>query len=189
MLTEVNDVGEEVSEGKTGTALGQYGADAFGSRSNVTVISGGLPSRRVLRTTTKACSAVRGLESPEDRGRGGRSGSFAALKAGVDLAKPNLDELQNTLGTGDCRLKKICWRAAERLIDRGRQDGAFVARQGRRGDDGRRASLLLQKHQRRRQFDGGGGRRYGRRGGDDDGAGCASCRTSCARGSPRGRLP
>ncbi|MFQ9739376.1 MAG: PfkB family carbohydrate kinase [Christensenellaceae bacterium] len=41
MLTEVNDVGEEVSEGKTTELVNMV--QMLSSRSNVTVISGGLP--------------------------------------------------------------------------------------------------------------------------------------------------
>ena len=94
MLTEVNDVGEEVSEGKTTELVNMV--QMLSSRSNVTVISGGLP-RGVSADYYESlfrCVDSKTLKIVDAEG----ARLFAALKAGVDLAKPNLDELQNTLG-------------------------------------------------------------------------------------------
>ena len=110
MLTEVNDVGEEVSEGKTTELVNMV--QMLSSRSNVTVISGGLP-RGVSADYYESlfrCVDSKTLKIVDAEG----ARLFAALKAGVDLAKPNLDELQIRWAER-LSIKRICWRAAERL--------------------------------------------------------------------------
>jgi len=94
MLTEINDVGEEVSKEKTDEVLAAV--QNLSLKSNVTVLSGGLPRgvdesyyghlvKAVAPNSLKIVDAV-----------GKRM--FYALSEGVDLVKPNLDELEHTLG-------------------------------------------------------------------------------------------
>lgn len=94
MLTEVNDVGESVSEEKMGQLLSII--ETLSARSEVVVISGGLPKgvsaeyyEKLFRAVDK--KALKIADASGDR-------LYAALRAGVDLAKPNLDELEATLG-------------------------------------------------------------------------------------------
>lgn len=94
MLTEVNDVGEEVPKEKTEEVLGMV--RMLSARSSVTVLSGGLPrgvnadfyGRLVKATDPKSLKIV---DAAGER-------LFSAIGQGVDLVKPNLDELENTLG-------------------------------------------------------------------------------------------
>ena len=114
MLTEVNDVGEEVSEGKTTELVNMV--QMLSSRSNVTVISGGLP-RGVSADYYESlfrCVDSKTLKIVDAEG----ARLFAALKAGVDLAKPNLDELQNTLGR-EIVDKEDMLAGCREIIDRG----------------------------------------------------------------------
>ena len=116
MLTEVNDVGEEVSEGKTTELVNMV--QMLSSRSNVTVISGGLP-RGVSADYYESlfrCVDSKTLKIVDAEG----ARLFAALKAGVDLAKPNLDELQNTLG------REIVDRGAKTVLLSLGKDGAVM---------------------------------------------------------------
>lgn len=94
VLTEVNDVGEEVGEGKTSELLNMV--RMLSARSNVTVISGGLPRGVDAEYYGALFRAVDSKALKIVDAEGARL--FAALNAGVDLVKPNLDELQNTLG-------------------------------------------------------------------------------------------
>ena len=114
MLTEVNDVGEAVSKEKTEEVLAMV--RMLSQKSAVTVLSGSLPRgvdesyygslvKAVVPTSIKIVDAV-----------GQRM--FHALKEGVDLVKPNLDELEHTLGKrildkGD--MLSACYE----LLDRG----------------------------------------------------------------------
>ncbi len=93
MLTEINDVGESVSKEKTEEVLNMV--RMLSARSGVTVLSGGLPRgvdddfygklvKAVAPNSLKVIDAV-----------GGRM--FSALSGGVDLVKPNLEELENAL--------------------------------------------------------------------------------------------
>ncbi len=114
MLTEVNDVGEEVGEGKTGELLNMV--RMLSARSNVAVISGGLPRgvpaeyyKNLFRAV--APNALRIVDAEGAR-------MFAALDAGVDLVKPNLDELQNTLGR-EIADKEDMLAGCRELLDRG----------------------------------------------------------------------
>lgn len=94
MLTEINDVGEEVEKEKTQEVLKTV--RRLSEKSEVTVLAGGLPrgldnsyygelARAVAPTSLKIVDAV-----------GQRM--FYALNEGVDLVKPNLEELENALG-------------------------------------------------------------------------------------------
>lgn len=114
MLTEVNDVGEEVGKDKTEEVLGMV--SMLSARSKVTVLSGGLPrgvedgyyGRLVRAVDAKSLKIV---DATGQR-------MFAALNEGVDLVKPNLDELENMLArhiTDKGELLSAC----RELIDRG----------------------------------------------------------------------
>ncbi len=114
MLTEVNDVGEEVGKEKLAEVLGMV--RMLSARSNVTVLSGGLPrgveddfygslARAVAPNAMKIVDAT-----------GKRT--FAALQEGVDLVKPNLDELENMLGRR-IDSKEEMFSCCYELLDRG----------------------------------------------------------------------
>ncbi len=114
MLTEVNDVGEEVGKDKLDEVLAMV--RMLSAKSNVTVLSGGLPrgvEDGYYRSLAKAVSpnSMKIVDAT-----GGRT--FAALEEGVDLVKPNLDELENMLGrhVGD---KEEMLSACYELLDRG----------------------------------------------------------------------
>ena len=94
MLTEVNDVGQEVSPQNMQEILSTV--KAFSARSNVTVLSGGLPRGAGADYYAELVKAVddKALKIVDASGQR----MFAALHEGVDLVKPNLDELENALG-------------------------------------------------------------------------------------------
>ncbi len=94
MLTEVNDVGGQVAKEKLVELLHMIGN--LSSRANVTVISGGLPRGVDDSYYYELFKAVDSKSLKIADATGGRM--FAAIKAGVDLVKPNLDELENALG-------------------------------------------------------------------------------------------
>ncbi len=114
MLTEVNDVGEEVGKEKTEEVLEMV--RMLSARSGVTVLSGGLPrgvedgyyGRLVRAVDPKSLKIVDAT--------GGRM--FAALQSEVDLVKPNLDELENMLGRRITDKSEML-AACQELIDRG----------------------------------------------------------------------
>jgi 1-phosphofructokinase len=94
MLTEVNDVGEEISKEKSEEVLSLV--SVLSAKSDVTVLSGGLPRGvepefygKLIRATSPKSLKV--VDASGER-------LFSAIKEGVDLVKPNLDELENTLG-------------------------------------------------------------------------------------------
>ncbi len=94
MLTEVNDVGEEITKEKAEEVLGMV--RMLSARSNVTVISGGLPRGVNADYYGKLAQAVDGKSLKIIDAVGQRL--FSAMETGVDLVKPNIDELENTLG-------------------------------------------------------------------------------------------
>ena len=94
MLTEVNDVGAEVSEEKAVEVLNEV--RKLSERSNVTVVSGGLPRGMSSEFYGSLLRAVSPNSLKVTDASGGRL--LSALKVGVDLIKPNLTELENTLG-------------------------------------------------------------------------------------------
>lgn len=129
MLTEVNDVGGHVAEEKLGELL--HMIRNFSSRSDVTVVSGGLPRgvdtsyyREIFRTVDERSLRIVDAEGAK---------MFAALEAGVDLVKPNLDELQNTLGR-EFKDKNDVLSGCRELLNRGAKtvllslgkDGAII---------------------------------------------------------------
>lgn len=94
MLTEVNDVGQEVSAQCLEEILTTV--NCLSSRSNVTVLSGGLPRGTDSSYYAKLVRAVdtRSLKIVDATGQR----MFEALNVGVDLVKPNIDELEDTIG-------------------------------------------------------------------------------------------
>lgn len=114
MLTEVNDVGEEVGKEKTEEVLGMV--RMLSARSGVTVLSGGLPRGVDENYYGKLARAVdkRSLKIVDASGQR----MFSALNEGVDLVKPNLDELENTLGRRIAD-KEDMLTACYELLDRG----------------------------------------------------------------------
>lgn len=129
MLTEVNDMGGQVSEEKLTQLLEKL--KELSSRANVTVISGGLPrgvDESYYRDLFKAV-APNSLKVADTEG----AKLFYALDAGVDLVKPNLDELELALGR-ELRDRADMLSGCRELLDRGAKavllslgkDGAII---------------------------------------------------------------
>lgn len=114
MLTEVNDVGEEIGKEKTEEILGMV--RMLSARSGVTVLSGGLPRGVDPSYYGKLAAAVDKKSLRVVDAVGARM--FAAIDEGVDLVKPNLDELENTIGRR-IENKEDMLTACNELIDRG----------------------------------------------------------------------
>ncbi len=114
MLTEVNDVGEAISKEKADEVLARV--RELSAQSGVTVVSGGLP--RGMKDEYYG-ELVRSVDSRSLRvvdATGKRL--FSAIEQGVDLVKPNLEELENAMGrriTDKTELLSACYE----LIDRG----------------------------------------------------------------------
>ena len=94
MLTEINDVGEQVGDEKLYELL--QAIRNLSSRAEVTVISGSLPRgvdptyyRELFRAVDPRSLRIVDAEGAR---------LFAALEAGIDLVKPNLEELEFTFG-------------------------------------------------------------------------------------------
>ena len=114
MLTEINDVGGQVAAEKLGEL--SHMIRNLSSRSDVTVISGGLPRgvdasfyREIFR-----CVDPKSLRIADTEG----AKMFAALEAGIDLVKPNLEELEETLGR-EFKDKDDMLAGCHELLDRG----------------------------------------------------------------------
>ena len=114
MLTEINDIGGQVAGEKLGELM--HMIRNFSSRSDVTVISGGLPRgvdtsyyREIFRTVDPHSLRIAYTEGAK---------LFAALEAGIDLVKPNLEELQETLGR-EFKDKDDMLAGCRELLDRG----------------------------------------------------------------------
>ena len=114
MLTEVNDVGEEVGKEKTEEVLAMV--RMLSSRSGVTVLSGGLPRGvdasyygQLARSVDKKSMKI--VDASGQR-------MFSALGEGVDIVKPNLEELENTIGRR-IESKQDMLSACYELLDRG----------------------------------------------------------------------
>ena len=114
MLTEINDIGGQVAGEKLGELM--HMIRNFSSRSDVTVISGGLPRgvdtsyyREIFRTVDPHSLRIADTEGAK---------LFAALEAGIDLVKPNLEELQETLGR-EFKDKDDMLAGCRELLDRG----------------------------------------------------------------------
>ncbi len=93
MLTEVNDVGECISEHKQAQLVDMVGS--LSKTANVLVISGSLPQG----VESSYYAKLFGVVSPTTLKIADTEGDklLAALSTGLDLVKPNKDELQNTL--------------------------------------------------------------------------------------------
>lgn len=114
MLTEVNDVGQPVPKEKTDEVLALV--KKLSANSGVTVISGGLPRGTEDGFYGELVRAVdpRSLRVVDATGKR----LFSAIEQGVDLVKPNLEELENAMGrriTDKNELLSACYE----LIDRG----------------------------------------------------------------------
>ncbi|MBQ8686050.1 MAG: hexose kinase [Clostridia bacterium] len=114
MLTEVNDIGEEVSKEKAEEVLSMV--RMLSARSDITVLSGGLPRGVDAAYYGKLAQAVDPKSMKIVDAQGARL--FSALGQGVDLVKPNLDELENTLGR-HVSDKEDMLAACYELLDRG----------------------------------------------------------------------
>ena len=114
MLTEVNDVGEAVAKEKTQEVLATV--RELSARSSVTVLSGGLP-RGIAASYYGELSRVVDSKSLKIVDAVGER-LFAALDAGADLVKPNLDELENALGR-HIQDKEDMLSGCYELLDRG----------------------------------------------------------------------
>lgn len=114
MLTEVNDIGEEVSKEKAEELLSMV--RMLSAKSGVTVLSGGLPRGMDAGYYGKLARAVdsRSLKIVDTEGER----LFSALNEGVDLVKPNLEELENTIGRHIAD-KEDMLSACYELLDRG----------------------------------------------------------------------
>ncbi len=94
MLTEINGTSENIEEAKLYEL--SHMVQSISTHANVTVISGGLPMgvspdyyETLFRTVNPSSKKIVDAEGAK---------MFAALNAGVDLVKPNLDELQESFG-------------------------------------------------------------------------------------------
>lgn len=94
MLTEINDVGEEVSKDKSDEVLSMV--NMLSMKSSIVVLSGSLPRGldaeyygKLAKAVSPACMKIVDAEGAR---------IFAALQTGVDLLKVNLEEFENTLG-------------------------------------------------------------------------------------------
>lgn len=129
MLMEINDVGGQVGNEKLVELLQMI--RNFSSRSDVTVISGGLPRgvdagyyRELFRAVDPKSLKIADAEGAK---------LFAALEAGIDLVKPNLEELEETLGR-EFRDKEDILSGCREFLDRGAKivllslgkDGAII---------------------------------------------------------------
>lgn len=114
MLTEVNDVGQPVGLKKADELLGMV--RMYSAKSAVTVLSGGLPKGIEPAFYASLVRAVdeKSLKVVDATG----AKLFAALGEGVDLVKPNLEELQNTLGKY-MQTKDDLLAGCYELLDRG----------------------------------------------------------------------
>ncbi len=114
MLTEVNDVGEPIAENKQAELVDLVAN--LSKRSDVVVISGSLPRGIESDYYIRLFNAV-----PDGKLKVGDCDGprlLAALQAGMDLVKPNKDELQNTLGQ-EFRSREDLLKGCRTLIDKG----------------------------------------------------------------------
>ena len=114
MLTEVNDVGAEITKEKSEEILDMV--RMLSAKKQVTVISGGLPKGLEPEFYGKLVRAVDKNSLKVVDASGARL--FSAVSEGVDLVKPNFDELQNALGrhiSGKDEMLSAC----HELLDRG----------------------------------------------------------------------
>lgn len=114
MLTEVNDVGEAVTGEKADEVLGLV--RMLSAKSQVTVLSGSLPRGLDPEYYGKLAKAVDERSMIIADASGQRM--YSALTNGVDLVKPNMEELENTLGR-QLTSKEDMLAGCYELLDRG----------------------------------------------------------------------
>lgn len=116
MLTEVNDVGENISANKQAELIELVGS--LSKTSDVMVISGSLPQGIESDYYTKLfnVAAPNTLKIADTEG----DKLLAALKSGLDLVKPNKDELQNTLKQ-EFKSRDDLLKGCYALLDKGAQ--------------------------------------------------------------------
>ena len=114
MLTEINDVGGQVGADKLVELMQMI--RGFSARSDVTVISGGLPRgvdasyyREIFRAVDQKSLRIADTEGAK---------LFSALEAGIDLVKPNLEMLAG------CR--ELLDRGAKNVLLSLGKDGAII---------------------------------------------------------------
>ncbi len=114
MLTEINDVGAVVKPEKLNELLSAV--KMLSKEANVTVVSGGLPRGVDVSYYRDILCAVdkRSLRIADTEG----ARLFAALDAGVDLVKPNREELEHSLGR-ELKDRSDVLAACGELLDRG----------------------------------------------------------------------
>ena len=114
MLTEVNDVGESISGNKQDELVELV--SNLSKTSSVMVISGSLPQGVESEYYAKLfnVAAPGTLKIADTEG----AKLLAALKTGLDLVKPNKDELQNTLQQ-EFKTKEDLLRGCYSLLDKG----------------------------------------------------------------------
>ena len=114
MLTEVNDVGEPISAAKQEELVALVAS--LSKKSDVILISGSLPQGVESDYYTKLfnVAAPGALKIADAEG----SRLLAALQAGVDLVKPNKDELQTTLKK-EFKTQEDLLKGCYTLLDKG----------------------------------------------------------------------
>lgn len=129
LLTEINDVGVPVTEDKLEEVLAAV--RQLSTKSEAVVVSGGLPKgvspdyyTRLLRVVSPSCKKVVDISGIR---------LLTAIEAGVDLVKPNMQELEYVLGKEIANKDDLLAGCAE-LIARGAkivmaslgEDGAII---------------------------------------------------------------
>ena len=114
MLTEVNDVGAPIAKETAGAILGQVAM--LSKKGRVTVLSGGLPRGLDEGYYGQLATAVDANSLKIVDAVGQRM--FSALNVGVDLVKPNLEELENAIGRR-VESKEDMLAGCYELLDRG----------------------------------------------------------------------
>ena len=114
MLTEVNDVGAEITKDTADEVLQKVAE--LSKTSKITVLSGGLPRGLKADFYGELAKAVDKNAMKIVDAQGVRL--FSAMGVGVDLVKPNLDELENTLGKR-IESKEDMLAGCYELLDRG----------------------------------------------------------------------
>lgn len=114
MLTEVNDIGEPISENKQTELLALV--SSLSKNSNAIVVSGSAPQGIESDYYTKLLKVAAPFNYKVVDATGERL--LAALKAEPDLIKPNDFELQSTLGV-EFKTKEDMIRGCYTLLDKG----------------------------------------------------------------------
>ena len=114
MLTEINDVGTEISKDKLEEVVATV--RTLSAKSAITVLSGSLPRGVDARFYERLSEAVdtKSMKIIDASGERLRR----ALSVGADLVKPNLDELEDTLGRR-IESKEDLLSACHELVERG----------------------------------------------------------------------